>query len=104
MNKKTIIQLVIIVVAFGAAGVVLYNGFFQGDANNSLQNQGVGSASSTSQEILPYGNNLDFSQALNSNRFQYNQTTFPQVDPKKDVGIPVSGLIPPPPAVPQGGQ
>jgi Flp pilus assembly protein CpaB len=102
MNKKTIIQLVIIVVAFGAAGVVLYNVFFQGGANNPSQNQGY---SSTLQGILPYGNNLDFSQALNSNRFQYNQVVFPQVDPKKDVGIPVSDLIPaPPPPVSQGGK
>jgi flagellar basal body-associated protein FliL len=103
MNKKTIIQLVIIVVAFGAAGVVLYNGFFQGGVSHSPQDQGMGGASSTPQEILPYGNNLDFNHTVNSNRFLYNQISFPQVNPQQDVGIPVGSLIPPPPLVSQGG-
>jgi hypothetical protein len=99
MNKKTIIQLVIIVVAFGAAGLILYNGFF----NNSSSSPQAGiagssqSASSSAQGILPYGDTLDFSKTLDSNRFQYNQITYPQLDPQNDVGISPENLVIPAP-------
>lgn len=98
MNKKTIIQLVIIVVAFGAAGVVLYNGFFSG--GSPAVNQTGATASTTTQDILPYGENLDFSQALNPKRFQYNQLVYPVLDPKNDVGISEQNLITPTPTGP----
>ena len=101
MNKKTIIQLVIIVVAFGAAGLVLYNGLFK--SNSSAPQTGMfgGISQSTStpaQSILPYGSTLDFSKVLDPNRFQYNQISYPLLDPQNDVGIPPGNLIAPSPA------
>jgi Flp pilus assembly protein CpaB len=96
MSKKTIIQLVVIIVAFGAAGVVLYNGFF----NNAALQTGIagGTAQATStKSILPYGDTLDFSKALNSNRFQYNQIDYPQLKLQNDVGISQNSLITPTP-------
>jgi hypothetical protein len=97
MNKKTIIQLVIIVVAFGAAGLVLYNGLFKsgGGTISPLAEVENSSASSTSQAILPYGGTLDFSKVLDPNRFQYNEIDYQQLDPQSDVGVPVDNLITP---------
>jgi hypothetical protein len=108
LNKKTIIQLVVIVVAFGAAGLVLYNGFF---SNNNASSSAVvsdvpfqsmsTSTSTSAQSILPYGDTLDFSKVLDSTRFQYNQIDYPQIDPQNDVGISQDSLITPAPATQQ---
>jgi hypothetical protein len=107
MNKKTIIQLVIIVVAFGAAGVVLYNGFFN-NGNSGPQAGIIGSpfhsASTSVQSILPYGDtplDIKFKEVLDPNRFQYNQIDYPKLDPKNDVGISPDNLIIPPPVTQQ---
>ena len=105
MNKKTIIQLVINVVAFGAAGLVLYNGLF--NSNNSALPVGVSGAtpqSVSSQNILPYGDtplDIQFKQVLDPNRFQYNQIDYPKLDPKNDVGISPDSLIIPSPVTQQ---
>ncbi len=98
MNKKTIIQLVIIVVAFGAAGLVLYNGLF---SNSSAPIPAASSQAASVKNILPYGDTLDFSKALDSNRFQYNQIVYPQLVPQNDVGISPDALIVPTPVVAQ---
>ena len=100
MNKKTIIQMVIIIVAFGAAGLVLYNGFF--NQNNGTGSSAVPAQSVTTQNIFPYGETLDFSKALDLNRFQYNQIAYPQLDPQKDVGISQDSLIIPLPVTKPG--
>ena len=97
MNKKTIIQLIIIVVAFGAAGLVLYNGFY-GNNGPAQSVGGAPSLSAVAQAILPYGKTLDFSKALDPKRFQYNQINYSQLDPQNEVGISQDSLIVPPPA------
>lgn len=115
VNKKTIIQLVIIVVAFLAAGLVLYNGFFN-NSNNAASQTGMpggslqsssssvsmfmpastsSSSSTPTQSILPYGETLDFGKVLDSKRFQYNQINYPQLDPQNEVGIFPDSLITP---------
>jgi len=88
------IELVIVVIAFGGAGFVLYNGFFNTGDNAALQAE-MPVGTSTLQDILPYGADLNFSAAINSVRFQYNQLQYPQVDPKTEVGISAENLIPP---------
>lgn len=114
LNKKTIIQLVVILVAFGIAGVVLYNGFFKGNNNAALpggtpgaltpggnaSTGGIGGNSGTSTpsaqtsgEILPYGDTLDFSAAINPIRFQYDQIVYQKLYPANDVGISPENLI-----------
>jgi hypothetical protein len=103
MNKKTIIQLVIIVVAFGVAGVVLYNGFFK---TASVPLNLVATSATTagaSGAILPNGESLDFSKAIDPKRFQYNQITYTQLDPKNDLGILKENLVIPLPVVTTGG-
>ena len=77
INKKTIIQIVVIVVAFGGSGLVLYNGYFknkadslaavqnsQGVMSGDLGNSGVAATGGSSQQILPYGASLDFDKVF----------------------------------------
>ncbi len=113
MDKKKIIQIAVIIVAFGGSGIVLYNGFFKQPPAPSLGittnlaalNGSAGlSASSTSAgggQILPYGNKLDFSQ-LDSGRFQFGAVQYPQVNTSTDIGVPVDSMLgaasPQPPA------
>jgi hypothetical protein len=103
MNKKTIIQLVVIVAAFGACGLVLYNGLFKGQSSPSAANMSTpigfpGVTADINQDILPYGDNLDFSKALDSKRFQYNQIEYQKLNPQNEVGISPDSLITPLPA------
>ena len=96
MNKKLIIQLTIIVVAFGAAGLILYNGFFnQGSAPTlgTLVVAGGASGPVTPQQILPYGSNAFDFGPLTSRPFIFNQIQYPSINPATDVGIPPSSLI-----------
>lgn len=93
MNKKLVIQLIVISGAFIGAGVILYNGFFKNDQRSalvqSLTSLGGGQAPGA---ILPYGNNLDFS-ILNSRVLYYNQVTYPKLESKDEYGISEEDLI-----------
>ena len=91
MNKKTIIQLIIIMGAFGGAGLVLYNGFFSGQ---SIPQPTTATATPENPEsILPNGDFLDFN-ILDKKRFEYDQIKYPQLDPQSDVGVfPEENLI-----------
>jgi hypothetical protein len=97
MNKKTIIELVIIAAAFFAAGLVLYNGFFNGNNNASLLAETAGNSPAAQQDILPYGNTLNYDSTINPKRFQYSQIEYPQVDSRTEIGIFEANLIPPAP-------
>ena len=101
LNKKTIIQLVVIVVAFGAAGLVLYNGMFKSNNSASVATGSLSSSAQAAEEILPYGGSLNF-QVLDPKRFQYNQITYQKLDPKAEVGISPDSLIVPPPVIVPG--
>lgn len=94
MNKKLIIQLSIIVVAFAAAGVVLYNGFFKSSQPSVpvAATAAVSGSEITPQTILPNGSTLDFS-VVNSGRFVFNQLQYPQLNPSSEVGVPENTLI-----------
>src|SRR6185503_342306 len=81
MKRKKIIQFIVIVCAFGGSGIVLYNGFFKNNNQEALQNATpiiIGSAASgspdsnlpapaspiagaNSQNLLPFGDKLDYS-------------------------------------------
>jgi hypothetical protein len=97
MNKKTMIELVIVVVAFGASGLVLYNGIFSGNNNSALQPANSNSTSSQ-EDILPYGSGLNFDDAIKPSQFIYNKMQYPQVD-KSEIGIPPQNLVLPLPVV-----
>ena len=97
MNRKTIIQLVIIIAAFGGAGVVLYNGFFSSpEPDVSVSTTQSGAVSQSPGAILPYGSSLNLeifhSKALAN--FQFTPSTYPKLNPQGDVGkTPISSLI-----------
>ena len=92
LNKKTIIQLVIILVAFGLAGLVLYNGFFN-NQSPPAPSAVTAAAGQTPQTILPYGEgSLDFS-VLKSRPFVFNQIQYQTVDPSSEVGVSPYNMI-----------
>jgi hypothetical protein len=97
MNKKLIIQLVIISAAFIGAGVVLYNGFFKNNNTSALvpAQRAALAVPQNQSAVLPYGNKLDFSVLTKQNLF-YNQVSYPLLDPANDYGIPEPNLITPP--------
>jgi hypothetical protein len=94
MNKKLIIQIVVIAVAFGASGFVLYNGFFKNSGTPAVLSL-TGGAPSTGQDeaILPLGTSLDFS-VLKKQNLQFGNMQYPKLDPTT-VGIPENQLIKP---------
>lgn len=109
MQKKQIIQIGIIIVAFGGAGLVLYNGLFKNNSSGpeltmslpgimstSTPGSGMaGQAVQNGQEILPNGSKLDFSIFSDPNepKFQFNQIVYPQLNEKQEVGINENNLI-----------
>ncbi len=95
MDKKLIIQLVVIVSAFGGAAIILYNSFFKNSISpppNFLA--GIPAAQKSQDDILPNGRSLNF-KVIDENRFEYNVIQYPQVDAKREVGIPPDELINP---------
>lgn len=90
MNKKVIIQIVIIVGAFFAAGFVLYNGLYN---NDSVATAPIGAATAKNNEkILPHGNTLNFKSDLFTRDFQFGAMSYSQVDPS-EVGVVDSSLV-----------
>jgi len=98
MNKKTIIQIVLIVAGFAGSGVVLYNGFM-GNSTSGTSLAGIrdpfliGSSTSSSlsgqpaDKVLPYGESLNFTQTLNQQNLQYNVLAYPVLATSTQVGL-----------------
>lgn len=106
MNRKTIIQIAVISICFGGAGLVLYNGLFKESNNNAPvvsampTAQGGPSGQSTPENPLPYGDDLrgELKRVLGRNNLQFNNFNYPQLD-NGEVGIPTTDLVKPlPPA------
>jgi len=96
-NKKTIIQLVVIIGAFIAAGFVLYEGgLFGGGSPASAPGATPAALSGAPKDVLPYGDTLDFSKVIDPTRFQYDLVQYPKLDSQNDVGIPEAAIITPP--------
>jgi flagellar basal body-associated protein FliL len=95
MNKKLIIQLIVIAFCFAAAGLVLYNGFFKNNLPAVSTQAVVSNLPNQQQQVLPYGNTLDFSQ-LNKFDQQYNSVSQPSLDTGQ-VGVPLQNLFAPAP-------
>ncbi len=112
-NRKQTIQIIVIVICFGAAGLVLYNGFFKNSSSappipRSALGPNLGTAVAPSgasgqvasqgsiesaKDVLPYGESLDFSKAIFPKRFQFNIIQYPKLDPKTEVGIQQENII-----------
>ncbi len=106
MNRKTIIQIAVISVCFGGAGLVLYNGLFKESGSPapvvSATPAAVGGPASESkpENPLPYGDDLrgELKRVLGRNNLQFNSFSYPQLD-NGEVGIPTTDLVKPlPPA------
>jgi hypothetical protein len=94
MNKKTIIQIVIIVGAFAASGMVLYNGLFKNSTPDLSLSASDGAAGAGSNEkILPYGDKLDFKTVLEKQNLQFDIVDYPKLDPQAEVGVDLGNLI-----------
>jgi len=107
MNKKTIIQLVIISAGFLGTAIVLYNGFF-GKAQQQIdtglvsnvnmgENSGEVDIAGAPEKILPYGETLDFDKVLTRQRLKHGIVNFPILNEAMEVGIAEDELIKPPP-------
>ncbi len=107
MNKKTIIQLVIISAGFIGTAIVLYNGFFGKSGQqtgismisnaNMAGNSEQADITDASGKILPYGNTLDFKKVLSRQGLKYGIVKFPKLNETLEVGIEEEALIKPPP-------
>ena len=100
LNKKTIIQIIIIIVAFGGSGFLLYNSMFKkqtAPASLALPTgiaTGMPTAVATAEgKILPYGNTLNFDAVLNKQNLIFGIITYPKLDPGQEVGVSEEDLI-----------
>ncbi|MBI3231968.1 MAG: hypothetical protein HYZ51_02715 [Candidatus Doudnabacteria bacterium] len=104
MNRKTIIQIIVIVICFGGSGFVLYNGLFKkqetvittgGGAVPGSPPAPVSSVASPA-DPLPFGDNLsgELSRVLKRNGLQFGQIDYPQVS-ASEVGVPTEELVRP---------
>ena len=94
MDKKKIIQIAVIVLAFGGSGFVLYNGMFKSKPSSIVPAavSGTGIGQSAPVQILPYGSELNFS-VLSKQKQQYGAVSFPQINTSTDISIPVTDLV-----------
>ena len=93
MNKKLIIQTVIIVACFLISGIVLYKGLFS--SNSTLPATIPGGSldvASGDEAVLPHGTKLDFDVFKRQN-FQYGILEYPKLNPQNEIGVDVNNLI-----------
>ena len=95
MKTKTIIQAIIIISCFGAAGLVLFNGFKKSSPSTPVQlGEGLGTAE-VQKSLLPYGKELDFDGVFKKYKFIYGRQDYPKLNYSQDVGIDEQELIKP---------
>lgn len=104
MERKKLIEIAIVVVAFGATGVVLYNGFFKKSSTVRVPAvqvapgvaSGVAPGAVSGPDtgvILPFGSKLDFDEILTKRKFDFGAIVPPKLDPAADIGIPTQSLV-----------
>ena len=84
MNKKSIIQVVVIVGAFVGSGIVLYNGLFK-STGVPPPLQGVNSTAISEEKILPYGDKFNYQvmSDMQKRNFSFGAVDYPKVDPSE---------------------
>ncbi len=92
MNRKTIIEVIVIVGAFVGAGVVLYNGLFK---NSQSGVDPLLEHPKAIEKILPYGDTFNYKQLeeLKLKKFQFGVISYPKVNPSTEVGKNVDTLL-----------
>jgi Flp pilus assembly protein CpaB len=94
MNKKQLIQLSIICLAFAGAGFVLYKGGIFGQPQALKPASQISVKVNNLQPILPHGEDLELKQVILPDRFDYRQYEFGKVS-KSEVGVEPENLITP---------
>jgi Flp pilus assembly protein CpaB len=102
MNKKTIIQIIVIIAAFGGAGIVLYNGFAKNPNSGQSEESSYLEASKSQEKVLPYGETLNLKAVLNQRPLQFSGDVGEKINPASDVGSPENAIITPRPSITAG--
>jgi hypothetical protein len=106
MNRKTLIQLSVILICLGVSAFVLYNGFFKNSSPPPITDLSVPSSPNSSQTAtspladptnpLPYGDNLaaELKRVLGKNSLQFGVIAYPIIN-EAEVGVGVTDLVKP---------
>ena len=94
MDKKTIIQSVIITVCFLGTGIVLFKGF-SGGSSSSLPATNQTLNPGTTEKILPGGDKFDIDTTLGKHKLQFGRYSYPKLDFGSEVGKPETELVSP---------
>lgn len=107
MTRKTLIQTAVIVICFGGAALVLYNGLFKQSSTPSPAPAAEAGTSQQSaglvEDVLLFGDNFEgeLKRVLKRNNLQYQTINYPKTN-SAEVGIPVTELVKPePPTEPE---
>jgi hypothetical protein len=110
MNKKSVIQIVVISIAFIASGVVLYKGFFSGSGNAGAPIvplgiiAGSGTSTVSSENVLPYGPTFDYAKIDDLEKkmhFKFGVISYPVLSTSTEVGKPSAADLMIPPVTPK---
>ncbi|MBL8029784.1 MAG: hypothetical protein JNN11_00885 [Candidatus Doudnabacteria bacterium] len=93
MNKKNLIQVLVIVACFAASGIVIYNNFLKKPALPSSQMAPVSQAQ-VEAPILPNGSAFDLAPVKNS-KLRFNLIEYPRLNFNQDVGLPEDQVLKP---------
>lgn len=87
MNKKNIIQIIIIFACFAASGIVIYNNFIKKPSLPLELSQGSNAPQAAQVEapILPNGEVFDLAEIRNS-KFRFNLLDYPKLNYASEVG------------------
>jgi hypothetical protein len=94
MDKKTIIQSIIITACFVGTGIVLFKGF-SGDSSPGLAATSQTLNPGKTEKILPGGEKFDIDTILGKHKLQFGRYTYPKLDFGSEVGKPETELVSP---------
>ncbi len=98
MNRKSIIQITVIVFCLGASGLVLYNGLFKDSSLSTMQSDEAVNITDDLLfvEPLPFGSDLsgELDRVLKKNALKHGDFVYPILK-ENEIGISVNNLIKP---------
>ncbi len=92
LDKKTIIQLVVVVACFGGSAWVLLGYFSNARPVVNIPSAGTatggtGASVNTNQAILPAGSSFDLPASIKKSGLNFTGKQYPKLDPKTDLGV-----------------
>jgi hypothetical protein len=95
MNKKNLIQVLIIVACFAASAIVIYNNFLK---KEELPPSAVGQNEKVGQkqdgQILPGGATFDL-KSVKESKLRFNLIDYPKVSLPSDIGLDTENILKP---------